>query len=702
MMLANPWFNSSKFNCAVCIKQFSDPMIGTNGAICCGKCVDQAIKKYPGIKWHKCRLFDNLYMLAQIRVDINLYRIVEDPNFVCNDEEETLQVLDMIDTENTNRINSNPTMINDVDILVKIFSNHKLINQIARVLVTEYEQTQKMWQGEQGWTIIHYVCRFGTIDLIRRLITNYKFDLNICNMQGIYPIHIISSKSNLLKSSDQVVAIKMFIDKKIDLNVKNDHGIYPIHLLSGLENNLDSHDQHVILTLLIEQKVKFDVGGDKRYTPLNFLTTGMFKMNIVQKNDLITRIINSPDYFNEAISLLQLIHGGKIFSSSDQYKLLDLIFKNNPQIMYVKNSHGQYPVHCFINETSNLTSSVQLDIIESMIQHKIDLNIEDNNGMTPIHLICSDMNRLTSTDQLRAIQLIIDNEYADFNKIGINGFSPIHYIVSDNNNLTSTDQCSAIMKLIRSRRIDFNVCDKFGRKPIHYVTSNLNHLTGRGDQLCIIKRITAETIDMNSPDIDGVRPIHNITSKCNNMDSNNQLNAIKFMVSHGVELNVVDLEGVSPIHNILSDNNSLISQHQLDCLTLLCCQKKNKINMEIMDSNGWRPIHFITSGKNNLSSCDQLKALRLLINLNVDVNANTLSGLRPIHFIANQPKNQNNNDDNQFKQFLTLINNGADIKEKITATDQKFITLNEGLTLRQLVMKNNNKMFRSKAAKILK
>ncbi len=704
MMLANPWFNNSKFKCVVCLNPFVDPMIGSNGMVCCRKCIDHANKKYIYTKWYKCQLFDDLCLLSHIRVDINLYRIIEDPMFMCTDDEEAMQILDMIDTENYNRIKETSIVDN---ILVKVFANHGLVKHIAQILSDTYKETKKMWQGSDNWNFIHYICRFGTFDLIQSIIDNFEFDLNVCNNGGIYPIHIVSCKSNLLKSLDQVAAIRLFVAKKINLNVSNNEGLRPIHLLLGLENNFEAHDQYVVAKMMTEQKVEMNVQNKDCHGPLHYLINNQVKMIKQHRFEIIAKIVGECDLdMNENESIIHLVCScNNNFSSHDQYKLMSIIIENKIS-MYVKNKNGQCPVHHFTNNTSNLTSSAQLNLIELMIHHKIDLNVADNNGITPVHQICSDMNKLTSVDQLSAIQLLINSETTiDFNKPDNNMFRPIHYIVSEKNHLSTRDQVRAIEKMVKLKCIDFDACDKFGKKPIHYVTSNLNHLTAQYDQLSVIKLITTETTDMNSMDVNGMRPIHNVTSNCNNMGSIDQFYAIRFLVFHGVDLNVVDSNGRRPIHNISSDCNNLFSQHQLNCLALFSKKKIGNnfdVDLEVADSNGFRPIHYITSDINKFSSIDQIKALRILINRNVDIEAVTHSGWKPIHFMTSYQKSLSTDD--QIKGLKTLILNGVYMDAKITAISPKFIGKNEGMTPMELVSIKNfkNGDFQPRAIRMLK
>jgi hypothetical protein len=732
--MTNPWFYGEKFRCEVCSKILSDPLIGTQGIVCCRKCTKEATKRFQltvtqSMQWYKCQLLDDLLMLSHIRIDMNLFRIVEDNQFTCIDDDEAMQVLEMIDTENTNRIrtiaiktknnppNYNPMItenesMNDIEIFVKIFSNSTLIRQIARVLSDMYTKTKKMWRGIDGWNLIHYVCRFGNLGLIRGIINEFKFDLNDhCDQIKLYPMHIISSKSNVLKSSkEQFDAVQFFMEMNVDMNVQNNDGLSPVHLLSSLENNLDPLDQCEAINTMIRYKVDFNMQNKNGSTPLHHFFNGRTKISAQQRLEIVLKIIG----YNISDQMVNLISDplNNKFSSSDQYIMFNAlinVWANDGQKQEIleqevleqdkksEQTNTVSAIHIFANyltgENNNLQSNLQLDLIRLMVNYNFDLSAIGTDGLSPIHNICSDRNKLTSGDQLIAIQLLIDRGY-DLNAVNQaqDQMRPIHYVTSKRNHLSSKDQVKIIEKMTKSGRIDFDAPDKSGQKPIHYVTSKMNHMLSI-DQIYAIMLICPKTKDMRTLDCNGIAPIHNVTSRSNNLNSRNQCDAIKYLVTSDIDLNLMDGTGNTPLHNILSKNNNMWTNHVLEILTLFCNEKNRlKIDFESVDSNGWRPIHFIISDQNNFSKGDQDKALKLLLKQKVDINAITFSGHRPIHLMAFfenngslKKNNQNLKKYNQIRFLKMLIHQGADIEAKIIALNKKFVSPSEGQTILQLL-----------------
>jgi ankyrin repeat protein len=108
------------------------------------------------------------------------------------------------------------------------------------------------WKGSHRWTIVHYLCRFGDILVIKLLFEKIFNPMHGPEQYGTWtlgetskknqftPIHYICSKYNNLNSTDQLLAIKLLIDHPVDLECEDVKEWRPIHFICSECNNLNS------------------------------------------------------------------------------------------------------------------------------------------------------------------------------------------------------------------------------------------------------------------------------------------------------------------------------------------------------------------------------------------------------------------------------------------------------------------------------
>ena len=157
-------------NCQICNLLFENPVIMMDGNVYCETCIKEWNKKHDkspsgGIKSDKtikCQLFDKLYEYTHSINDLNLLKLIEIPEFECDDSEEALELMNMIDREESYRQQKKQQQEkqkyshhNVKRIFEKIFENGLLINSLIRHLSDQ-------WIGKRGINISYYVLKYGS------------------------------------------------------------------------------------------------------------------------------------------------------------------------------------------------------------------------------------------------------------------------------------------------------------------------------------------------------------------------------------------------------------------------------------------------------------------------------------------------------------------------------------------------------------
>ena len=522
------WDNQDKFKCIICMNFFTKPVIASDGKVYCEECIIQwtsnnSFSPFNGQKvtnWIECSLFNDLYLVSCIYSDLNLVKLVDNHTFHCYNTNDAYKILKMIDAENIRRLNEDDK---NIIVMKNVFSNNRLIKQILSFI-------NDAWSGNTGWTIVHYICRFGDIELIRHMLTHYNINLNIkTSHYRWYPIQFICGDGNTLYSTDQLNAIELLIDHKADLNINAQDTPIPIHLVCSDENNLNSHDQVSAIKLLIEHKVDLEVSEFEKWRPIHFVCS--------DSNNL---------------------------ESQDQLAAIKLLIEHKVDLE-VSESENWRPMHFVCSDSNKLKSYDQLFAIKLLIDNKVDLEVSEIESWRPIHFICSDSNNLESHDQLAAIKLLIDNK-VNLEVSDIDKFRPIHYVCSEQNNLDSTSQFTAI-KLMIEQKINLDVTNDNDWKPIHYVCSDLNKLNST-DKLCTIKLLSKQKINLDAENDEDMRPIHFLCSS-NVLVLADQLEAIKILIEHEVDLSAKAKCGKTPCQMIIDEKNKLSPENKLKIIQLI-------------------------------------------------------------------------------------------------------------------------------------
>lgn len=543
--------------------------------------------------WIKIKEFSKFCVRARIKTNQNLIKLIDmQPQMIdCSKLElnDSLHIFEIIDAENAERIRCKD--YENLIVFKEIFKNIELIKSIIKLFV----ENEVEWRGTDNWTIAHYICRFGSIELIKCMIDlsgkNKKYiPIDINNNRGKSAIHYIFGNSNVLNSNDQLKMIEYVINVLPEIDLEIDETVHgkPIHLLCGTETNMESGDHLKAIKMMISSGSRVNLEAVR------------------------------PDG-KKAIHLLCCkSHGLK---SSDQLDAIKILLDQKINVNDVDND-TYTPLHHIVSLSNHLSSPDQLQAMQLFLDYEKDINVDavTKSGWTIVHYITGSANNFNSSDQLKALKYLI--EYKNKNKgcvIDLNaetktGWRAIHYATCNYNHFNSSDQIEAL-KILIEHKVDLNSMAIEKWTPIGMACGNSNHFNSL-DQIQAIKLIIAADpcIDLQIKlGSEEWTPFILVSSKLNNLSSKDQVTMIKMFIDNkSMDLNIKTVNGWTAMHYICGGKSKMEPDDLMNCIELL----KNegpRVDWNILNTNGKKPIDLVFDETNGLALDQKLKLIQILL-----------------------------------------------------------------------------------------
>ena len=577
--------NDKGFDCIICMGKLNDPVIGSDGNVYCKHCIQQWVNKKSNnddkkiTEWVKCEIFDKLYTLTQIQGDLNLYRIMDEPDRDLNDLNEAMKIMKMVKNEHEHLMSDEDRKgdIPQSDIMKNIFKKEKMTRSLLFFL------SDNWIDDNYNWKLLHYILAYGSYSTIQWTLTNTKNDLKSETLFGHNVLYFLFSELNNLNQSD----VSSFFKLMLENNILNEIDERTMNHLCGRHSRLDSKDQLYVM---------------KKF---------------VTKDTDVNVIMNC---FNDNNNL----------NSQDQLELIRYVIEKEVKLDFNDNQKQWRPIHSITSDDNNLSSTDQLKAIESLLAYGVNLEVENSHSWRPIHFVCSKNNNMDSGDQSKAITMMIDH-MIDLEVMNNESWRPIHFVTSSSCRLESSDQLSIIKKMMNN--VDLDTMNNHAWRPIHFIASNSCNLSSN-DQLDAIKMFINKGVDLDAENKDSWRPIHFISSNMNNMLKNEQFEAIKYIVGRGINLDHINNNGMAPIHYVSGRDFSTDSIMQYDVIKLFI---ESGANLDLMDKNFMRPIHYVL-GESNMNFFEIKEILKLFVKKKIDTDVYTMNGENPLDCMAKNKK----------------------------------------------------------------
>ena len=547
------------------------------------------------------------------------------------------------------------------------------------------ETAQDIPLNEDGDCLLHIVCQWGDVNIVRYLITDERCDLNVqSSVSENTPLHIAA-----IYGQDDII-VELLSHKKCNQNAQNKEGDTPLHIAVRLNRT------SIISNLLANKQHNPNVQNKDGDTPLH-LACKMRSLDVVKlflEMNCSTNIPNKKRRTAQSIPLNEagdfLLHIACQWGDMDIVKFLIIDQKYD---FNIQNKYLNTPLHiaCCVKS---------LSVIRFLLKRRCSTNIPNKKGVTAqdiplnedgdylLHIAC----QWGDVDMVRC--LITDQRCNPNVKSSTSENSPLHIAVK-------SEQDDTIVQLLSHKQCNPNVQNKEGDTPLHIAccrrslhiiklllgercSTNISNMKGEtaqdiplnengdyllhiacqwGDVEIVRYLITDEKCNPNVQNTDLDTPLHiaccqepltivrillerkcstNIPNKKGETAQSIPLNEagdcllhiacqwgdvdiVKYLITEGCNPNVLNNDPLTPLLTAIKHNNHTVAtallQHK-DCDPTLC------------DPHGNTPLHLACIGGETCPEMVKI-AKQLLVFVDVDPLCVNNAGQTPIELTTN-------------------------------------------------------------------
>ncbi len=285
--------SETDFKCSISRDYLIDPVLASDGHVYERKYIKKWLSEHETspitrqtidkklIKCHKFNeILNNFY---QLNPQYKPFSIVDVLKSVKNGDYNYKKYIDVIDRANEERLvtsNSNEkTQL--LQNLRDIFSTDSFVD----FLIDYKEENMCKWKGYNNWMLINFVCEFGSLKSIKKILTCPDIDLkNAVVTNQFQPIHFICSKYNTLNEEEQLEVIMFAIEHKMDFEAKTGQKNRPIHFICSTNTKLRGTNKLRAIELLINAGVDINARTNEENAPIHLVCSD--NKNLYEQNQL--------------------------------------------------------------------------------------------------------------------------------------------------------------------------------------------------------------------------------------------------------------------------------------------------------------------------------------------------------------------------------------------------------------------------------
>lgn len=431
-----------------------------------------------------------------------------------------------------------------------------------------------------------FFCKFSDLELTKEYLK--KYSPNLKDNLGETPLfHAI--KTNI---------VEFLLKNGADPNISNNIGKTPLFYKM---RDTDSDDVKLLLENGADPNIKDNLGK----TPL-FYTTCTKIIELLLKNGANPNIINKDGetYAHCIIHIYNIPVSEKINIINTLLVKQDskLVIPFNPNICDIS---GNTLLHYIMSsDKMTLTWSQKNNIIKTLIEHGIDLNIKNNDERTPLYYACVDKpyNKISSfpihkydtddtfyknedyseilTERCQVVKTLLENGALP-NSYDTSGNTVLHYIMDVEDSSTKWNEKNNIIKLLIDHNADLNIQNKSGLTPLHYICIVLDaYVYNPLIEIPLLNRTVNYDTEINIK-IGG--PIQSSLKYLRYIATPAYYNIIVTLLKNGANPNIQDNTGKTPLHYA----------KLFEIVKILLYNQFIKAQPNVRDNLGKKPIYYM-------------------------------------------------------------------------------------------------------------
>ncbi|XP_055848375.1 alpha-latrotoxin-Lhe1a-like [Episyrphus balteatus] len=441
-------------------------------------------------------------------------------------------------------------------------------------------------------SLLHNAIKLGYTEIIQELI-KLGLDLTCSKKENCNNLHIAVQNK-------QLEVAKLLLNHEADVNARDETGKAPLfYSIKNSDLNMTK--------LLISQGARIEKENcfilhiavqNKQFELAQLLLNHGADVNARDKCNE-PPVYYSIQNYDVAMTKLLVLKGASVQQNP---KLLTLACTYEPDkspIFHpIQNSYENKLLLLKAASIQRYSDQTCKEIIEILLENKVDIEATDSQGRTALHLIASSKYKKSfecnkPDDKIKTeIAKMLLNMGANVNAKTKDGSSALH--------LACLNEYTNIVEALLEFQADVDCVGK---------SSTPLHLAVHTENVTIVEMLLNKRPNVNCKKENGSTPLHIAVQK-------KYTDIVKMLLKNGANVDLRNKDGTSPFHLAAKTGNS-------DIIEMLM---ENKPNINSQDENGDTPLHYVATYFKD--------AVKILLKNDANVNLKNKNGMTPLHFAA--------------------------------------------------------------------
>ena len=398
-----------------------------------------------------------------------------------------------------------------------------------------------MSKYSNGWSLLHYACIYGNLDIVKYLLENKRFNsiINIQTIDGETPLHI---SCNTHSTEERALSVIKFLTShpSYDFNIRDNQGNTPLMSLVYHQPSMIT-----IARFLIEEgKCDITIKNNKGYTVCHIACLG-----VLSNTDMVKLMIEAGGNFStKTFESNNPLHLACKFGNQ---QMIEILLSLHTCDLYDRNIHSLTPLQ--IAEENN-----HIEVVSQLIYAMYDSLDDERN--TPLHIACQARN-------VRLAKIITDMNF-NITAANKNGDTPLHVVCRQG--------CLTLVKLLTQHAgCDYDYRNENGDTPLHVACESGN--------LIIAHIVMNKCQFLKKKNKAGLTPFH-VALQHRNLEIAylllNDIEAVQLVAVHDMG-DTQDVNGWTPLHYACYYGKLNIVKHLLNDI---------RGNPNVADHSGITPL----------------------------------------------------------------------------------------------------------------